>query len=212
MFSANYEKTPKQAGRKNHFTLLSIKGIVSRDTVPLKARKISFARVFYWLDQRHILRDRRPGTTACPACWAMGIKELKQCTKRTKIFLLGRLDQPGQNKNLSYQPSNQGRTPFICTLWVPITSVSITCRGHLSSLSGLDNQFVYLQNCLGKRPPSPPSMELNNTRWVNTALCTNTCILYIWLSKWKLCCWQIKQGWGGGNMTRVSSGVFLHNK
>ncbi len=22
--------------------------------------------------QRHILRDRRPGTIACPACWAMG--------------------------------------------------------------------------------------------------------------------------------------------
>ncbi len=31
-------------------------------------------------DQRHILRDRRPGTTAGPACWAMGINEaVKQC-------------------------------------------------------------------------------------------------------------------------------------
>ncbi len=28
-------------------------------------------------DQRHILRDRRPGTAACPACWATGTKELK---------------------------------------------------------------------------------------------------------------------------------------
>ncbi len=29
-------------------------------------------------DQRHILRDRRPSTTACPACWAtVGTKELK---------------------------------------------------------------------------------------------------------------------------------------
>ncbi len=27
--------------------------------------------------QRHILRDRRPSTVACPACWPTGIKELK---------------------------------------------------------------------------------------------------------------------------------------
>jgi hypothetical protein len=27
--------------------------------------------------QRHILRDRRPSTAACQACWAMATKELK---------------------------------------------------------------------------------------------------------------------------------------
>ncbi len=27
--------------------------------------------------QRHILRDRRPSTAACPACWAIGTKELR---------------------------------------------------------------------------------------------------------------------------------------
>jgi hypothetical protein len=29
------------------------------------------------LIQRHILGDRRRGTTACPACWAMGTSEVK---------------------------------------------------------------------------------------------------------------------------------------
>jgi hypothetical protein len=29
-------------------------------------------------NQRHILRDRR----SCPACWAIGTKELKYCTVR----------------------------------------------------------------------------------------------------------------------------------
>jgi hypothetical protein len=28
-------------------------------------------------DHRHILRDRRPSTAACSACWTMGTKELK---------------------------------------------------------------------------------------------------------------------------------------
>jgi hypothetical protein len=61
--------------------------------------------------QRHTVRDRRPCTTAWPACWAMGTNELKQCTVRIKkYFVLGRLEQPKLNKNLSYQhkiPMNQ---------------------------------------------------------------------------------------------------------
>jgi hypothetical protein len=36
--------------------------------------------------QRHTLIERRPITAACPACWAMGTKEWKQCTVRKKIF------------------------------------------------------------------------------------------------------------------------------
>jgi hypothetical protein len=54
-------------------------------------RKLSFLTSD---DQRHILRDRRPSTVACPACWAMGTKELKLSTVRKKKFVLGLLKQP----------------------------------------------------------------------------------------------------------------------
>ncbi len=36
--------------------------------------------------QRHTIRYRRSSTTACPACWAVGANEFKQCTVREKIF------------------------------------------------------------------------------------------------------------------------------
>jgi hypothetical protein len=43
---------------------------------------------------------------------------------RKKYFELGRLGQPRQDKNLLYRHKSneptQGRTPFICTPWVPI--------------------------------------------------------------------------------------------
>jgi hypothetical protein len=64
----------------------------------------------YWsagrgMDQRHILKDRRPNTAAYPACWAMGTKELKECMFMVKkiYFVLGRPEQPRKNKNLLYQ-------------------------------------------------------------------------------------------------------------
>jgi hypothetical protein len=41
----------------------------------------------YWMHQRHILRDKRPSTAACPACWAIGTKKLKKCTVRKKNIL-----------------------------------------------------------------------------------------------------------------------------
>ncbi len=38
-----------------------------------------------------------------------------------KDFVLDQLEQPRQNKNLVYRHKpNQGRTPFMCTLWVSI--------------------------------------------------------------------------------------------
>jgi hypothetical protein len=43
-----------------------------------------------------ILRDRRGGTTACPAYRAMGIKEVKK-------IVLGRLEQKRQDKILLYR-------------------------------------------------------------------------------------------------------------
>ncbi len=46
-------------------------------------------------DQRYILRERRPSTAACPACWAMGTKELKFCTRPTIA--------PMEEQNLLYR-------------------------------------------------------------------------------------------------------------
>jgi hypothetical protein len=43
-------------------------------------------------DQRHLLRDRRRGTTACPACWTIWTNEVKQCLLKKKYFVLGRLE------------------------------------------------------------------------------------------------------------------------
>ncbi len=56
-----------------------------------------------------------------------GIEIVYGAVRKKKIFVLGRLEQPRQNKNLLYRHSarqaprtNQGRNPVICPLWVPI--------------------------------------------------------------------------------------------
>jgi hypothetical protein len=55
----------------------------------------------YCSNQRHILRDRRPSMTACPARWAMGTKELEVVHgSEKKIFSIGPTKKPRQNKNL----------------------------------------------------------------------------------------------------------------
>ena len=67
--------------------------------------------------KRHILRDRRSSTTACPGCWAMGGTQSKKVCGEEKYFVLGRLEQPRQDKK-SLVPARrdrctiQGRTPF----------------------------------------------------------------------------------------------------
>ncbi len=38
--------------------------------------------------QRHILRDRRPGTTACPGCWASGAHRVKKVAVRKKNYFV----------------------------------------------------------------------------------------------------------------------------
>ena len=53
--------------------------------------------------RRHTFRDRRPSTTACPGCWAMGTRKLKYCTVRKKLFVYW-ADQ-----------SSQGRIKVSCT-------------------------------------------------------------------------------------------------
>ncbi len=60
---------------------------------------------------RHILRDRRPGTTACPGCWATGTYKVKKGAVRKTIFCTGTMS-----------PTNQpGKDPFHLhsTMWVP---------------------------------------------------------------------------------------------
>ncbi len=86
------------------------------------------------MSQRYTLRDSRPSMATCPACWAMGTKELK-------YFVLGRLEQPRQNKNLFYrhdkldEPTKKGPLSFVL-LESPFTSVSTVSSGPTYSLSG----------------------------------------------------------------------------
>jgi hypothetical protein len=109
--------------------------------------------LFRCCDQRHILRDSRPSTTACPACWAMGTDKLKlnYHTVRKNYFILVRPERPKAEQKslvpaLQAQQINQGRTSFMCTLWV-----SIQQGPPLSSLSGCDHihrAVIQLPNCL----------------------------------------------------------------
>ncbi len=57
----------------------------------------------FGLYRRHMLRDRRPCTTACPDCWPMGTHKVKKCAARKKIFCTVWLEQPRQDKNSLYQ-------------------------------------------------------------------------------------------------------------
>ncbi|MFN9899244.1 MAG: hypothetical protein ACK55Z_10725, partial [bacterium] len=68
-------------------------------------------------EQRHTVRDRRPSTAACPACWAIGTKKLKKCKVREKYAVLGRLEKPRQNKKTlvpaqQAHRTNQRKGPF----------------------------------------------------------------------------------------------------
>ncbi len=66
---------------------------------------------------KHLLRDRLLGTTACPSCWGMGTNKVKYCTMKKKIFCVGRLEQPRQDKNLLYdepnEPANEGSLCYV---------------------------------------------------------------------------------------------------
>ncbi len=70
----------------------------------------------------------------------MGRKELKLCTVGKKYFVLGRLEQPRQNKNLLYrhdlpnEPTKKGPLSFVL-LESPFTSISTVSRGHPSQVS-----------------------------------------------------------------------------
>ncbi len=79
--------------------------------------------------QRHILRDRRPITTACLDCRAMGLgtNEVKQYMVRKKISFTGPTRAAKAGQNLQYRHDEPIATmqsrkdpPHKCTPWVPI--------------------------------------------------------------------------------------------
>jgi hypothetical protein len=67
----------------------------------------------------------------------MGTKELRKYTVRKTYFILGRLEQPRQTKNLlicpdkPYKPTKEGPLSFIL-FESPFASVSTVSRGHPS--------------------------------------------------------------------------------
>jgi hypothetical protein len=90
------------------------------------------------VNQRPVLRDRWCGTIASEGeKWS----ELVPYTAREKIFSTGptraaKAEQKSLGLERQAQQANQGRTPYICTLWVPICPVSTIRRGHPSLFSG----------------------------------------------------------------------------
>jgi hypothetical protein len=86
--------------------------------------------------QRHILRDRRRSTTACPACWAMGTNEVKLCTVRKKIFCNGPTGaaKAGQKSLVMARRAKEGPLSYVL-LESLMASVSTVGRGHPSLIS-----------------------------------------------------------------------------
>jgi hypothetical protein len=70
----------------------------------------------------------------------MWTKELKKCAVRKKYFVLGRLEQPRQNKYLFYrhdkpiEPTKKGPLSFVL-FESSFASVSTVSRGHPSLVS-----------------------------------------------------------------------------
>jgi hypothetical protein len=96
------------------------------------------------MSQRYTLRDSRRMAT-CPACWAMGTKELK-------YFVLGRLEQPRQNKNLLYrhdkldEPTKKGPLSFVAPQ-LPLSSPLLS-GPDLEKYEGKQPTFAMF--CCGK--------------------------------------------------------------
>jgi len=83
-------------------------------------------------NQRHKLRDRRRGTTACPPCWAMG-------TNRVKYIVYG------EEKILCTGLTRASKDPLhiYSTHWIPICfSFNSQQRSPLSTLPVSNRQIV----------------------------------------------------------------------
>jgi hypothetical protein len=94
--------------------------------------------------QRHILGDRRHGTTACPACWEMGINEVKSLREEKVFFYWAK--QPRQDKNTG--AAKEGPPSYVL-YESPFPSVSTVSRGY-PSLVSLSLHHGFFSPILGK--------------------------------------------------------------
>jgi hypothetical protein len=90
--------------------------------------------------QRHILRDRLPSTTACPACWAIGDKGIEKVYSEKRMFFTGLTKVTKAKQNLLYQhdkpnkPTKESSLSFVLFEF-PFASVSTVSRGCPSLVS-----------------------------------------------------------------------------
>jgi hypothetical protein len=95
-------------------------------------------------ERRYILRDRRPGTIACPGCWAMRTNKVKKCATEKEIFCTGliRAAKSGQNSLVlarQNQWTNQrGVAPAECWNW---GKYGLTNKRGPSLISSLDSSY-----------------------------------------------------------------------
>jgi hypothetical protein len=125
--------------------------------------------LFYCLTNRHTFRDMHHSRTVCPAFWAMKTNEVKKCTVRKKniLFWAGLSSQVRTKSPLPArwaQRKSQGRTPFICTPWVP-TCLHFNSQQwpSLSSLYGCPTvEMALLTPAWRFRPGSRCSLSLQH--------------------------------------------------
>ncbi len=112
---------------------------------------------FSWLskrlegrNQRHVLKNRRPNTAACPACWRWGQRNWNSVLWGKRYTVLDRLEQPRQTEKILYQhdkpnePTKGGPLSFVlCES--PFASVSTVNRSHPSLVSLGETEGSYFE-------------------------------------------------------------------
>ncbi len=123
--------------------------------------------------QKH--KDRRFGTTACPACWGMGTHKVKNCVAMKKYCVLTCIlpilvVQPRQDKNLLYMHAEPNKPTKKWALSYVQYSLSPICLSFnsqqgppLSSLSSFKfTQIFKSSDSQGKNRMSPSLQEVEN--------------------------------------------------
>ncbi len=138
--------------------------------------------------QRYILRDRRPSKTTCPARFAgqWERRNWNSVLRRGKYYVLGRLEQPRQEKSLLYRhdkpnkSTKEGSLSFVL-FESPFTSVSTASRGHPSLVSLI----------MGLVEPPPPFYVVF-LAWGGQAFVS---VLSMYLPEILLCGTPLKKAW-----------------
>ncbi len=102
-------------------------------------------------NQRHIIRYRRPGTTVCPGCWAMGTHKVKEV--RIKMFCTGLTRAAEAGKKIYFtgtmsqihQPSKDPFLLYFISLHLPQFQQSGGATHP--SLVSLKKQFTWFFKC-----------------------------------------------------------------